>query len=553
MWRKSRNGFSLFSPTVRSSFQFSFFFLLTFFWLFASAKPVLADAQACDQVRLELKHFGQSTGTAQIYVPHLIITQAFLDANPGETFSVIYDTPLTILNVHEFGSISSPQDFRLIETNDIIQHLQVFGLTDKESPKYTTPSLNFSLDFGTDSPGSSANQCQLEATYSPSQLYVFNEDIDTGENPEGEEVEEPPLPDFSFCNQVPGDIGDPTSERARCVTCLQSGQSDAEGQHVSGTIYTALGCIRTDQQGLLRDIVKLLLGVAGMAALLAILAGSFQYTTSQGDSNKVKEAKELITAAVTGLFFMIFSIIILDFVGVQLFQIPGLSQSSTEQGPGNQPPITQCASAGQSQTSDRPCCDRLIPDGPTQICRAPELIVTGSVVQNDDNGINICLSSSSSNAEALNSVSGFFGSASCRGTLGNVSCNMLPTTNFGQLGPPFVFNGYERRCTPNLQYASFVGTAFRGFIAQKLGSHLFAMKVTQRAEQVYYYDVEVTVDKEIWDNLFSDIQQELQATNQFQIEFHADYTVSINGENLPLTTGGFGYATMNLTVTTIGG
>jgi hypothetical protein len=72
--------------------------------------------------------------------------------------------------------------------------------------------------------------------------------------------------------------------------------------------------------------VKLGLGIAGTSALLMILAGGFMLSTSGGDTKRVGEARELITSAVIGLLFIIFSVTLLQFIGVNLFHIPGFGK-----------------------------------------------------------------------------------------------------------------------------------------------------------------------------------------------------------------------------------
>lgn len=116
---------------------------------------------------------------------------------------------------------------------------------------------------------------------------------------------------FAYCRQVPAD------QRSDCNTCVAKG---AEGEY----IFTAVGCVGVSGKALAADIIKLLLGIAGGVALLSFLNAAFKLTISRGDSTKVKEAKELVTAAVTGLLFIIFSVIIMEFVGVRILHIPGL-------------------------------------------------------------------------------------------------------------------------------------------------------------------------------------------------------------------------------------
>lgn len=126
-----------------------------------------------------------------------------------------------------------------------------------------------------------------------------------------------PIPLFTLCGQIP----ESNPQRAACEVC--SSETDDEGRPLN--VYTALGCVPIDERGFLRQAITLLLSVSGIVALLSILAGAFLLSTSQGDTNQVKKARELITAAVSGLLFIIFSVIILDFIGVQILRIPGLS------------------------------------------------------------------------------------------------------------------------------------------------------------------------------------------------------------------------------------
>lgn len=122
------------------------------------------------------------------------------------------------------------------------------------------------------------------------------------------------LDEFRYCDQI-SDL----AERQKCATCI--GNADAD---TTERLYTAFGCIRIDNAGLASDIITLMIGISGTIALLIILVAAFILSISQGEMKHVKQAKDLITAAVSGLFFIIFSIIILEFVGVTILRIPGL-------------------------------------------------------------------------------------------------------------------------------------------------------------------------------------------------------------------------------------
>ncbi len=118
---------------------------------------------------------------------------------------------------------------------------------------------------------------------------------------------------FYLCKQIPD-----ASQRAKCEACSERGGKD----NVTG-IWTAVGCIPTSQEGLVGSIIKIGLGLSGGFALLIMIAAGFMLSTSQGDPKKASEARELMTSAVMGLLFIIFSVVILQFIGISILKIPG--------------------------------------------------------------------------------------------------------------------------------------------------------------------------------------------------------------------------------------
>lgn len=57
----------------------------------------------------------------------------------------------------------------------------------------------------------------------------------------------------------------------------------------------------TGSNGVIVKVTKLTAMVAGIAAIIMIMIGSFKYITSNGDSNNVQSAKNTILYAVIGL------------------------------------------------------------------------------------------------------------------------------------------------------------------------------------------------------------------------------------------------------------
>lgn len=86
---------------------------------------------------------------------------------------------------------------------------------------------------------------------------------------------------------------------------------------------TAIGPINTDPAGFVKSIFGIILGLAGGIALLLIIFSGYRLMTSQGNPEKVQGAKETLTSAIVGLLFIIFSLIILQIIGVEILKIPG--------------------------------------------------------------------------------------------------------------------------------------------------------------------------------------------------------------------------------------
>jgi hypothetical protein len=90
-------------------------------------------------------------------------------------------------------------------------------------------------------------------------------------------------------------------------------------------INTALGCIPI---GDANQFIKWFLGravmLAGGVAFLLMLSGGLIVLVSSGDPNRVKAGSELITSALAGLLFIIFSLFLLRLIGVELLKLPGL-------------------------------------------------------------------------------------------------------------------------------------------------------------------------------------------------------------------------------------
>lgn len=129
-----------------------------------------------------------------------------------------------------------------------------------------------------------------------------------------------------YCNIPPGrDVG--------TCTIAPTPTSPAPSPPPSATcdggkgIPTAIGCINVESPTeFVKSILGLAIGIGGGIAFLLMLFGAFQIMTSQGDPERLKAGKELIGSALAGLLMIIFSVFLLQLIGVQILQIPGLTK-----------------------------------------------------------------------------------------------------------------------------------------------------------------------------------------------------------------------------------
>lgn len=114
-----------------------------------------------------------------------------------------------------------------------------------------------------------------------------------------------------------------TGNTSGFLLCKQAGPLESECLKCVDGVWTAIGCIPTNVNSTVRALFNIGLGLAGGFALVFILFGAFTVSTSVGNPEKVKSGQEMITAAIFGLLFIIFSSLILRFIGVSILQIPG--------------------------------------------------------------------------------------------------------------------------------------------------------------------------------------------------------------------------------------
>lgn len=87
----------------------------------------------------------------------------------------------------------------------------------------------------------------------------------------------------------------------------------------AGICETALGNIPTSVKGFTAKILTIAIGIAGGIALILMVIGSIRVLASSGDPKAVGAGREMIVAAIAGLLFLIFATLILQFIGISVF------------------------------------------------------------------------------------------------------------------------------------------------------------------------------------------------------------------------------------------
>lgn len=71
----------------------------------------------------------------------------------------------------------------------------------------------------------------------------------------------------------------------------------------------------------IEQILGWAISVGGGVAFLLIVYAGFQISTAQGDPKKMQAARDLLTSAISGLILIVFSVAILNVVGVSILHL----------------------------------------------------------------------------------------------------------------------------------------------------------------------------------------------------------------------------------------
>lgn len=100
----------------------------------------------------------------------------------------------------------------------------------------------------------------------------------------------------------------------------------------NGVCNTAIGNITAQPENFITTLFRIALSVGGTISIFLIIYSGYELMTSHGEPQKVQGAKETITAAIVGLLFIVFSLVILETIGVDILHIPGFIGSKVAGG-----------------------------------------------------------------------------------------------------------------------------------------------------------------------------------------------------------------------------
>lgn len=128
-------------------------------------------------------------------------------------------------------------------------------------------------------------------------------------------------PACDLCGYCEGGVK--PSDYDACVACLYDSAGTPPTGEKEAVSWTVLGCIPTDPANFTNRILQVVISVIGVIMFVVFLYGGFTLLTSAGDPYQIASGKKLVTSSIVALLIIIFSVVILRFVGVEILKLPG--------------------------------------------------------------------------------------------------------------------------------------------------------------------------------------------------------------------------------------
>jgi hypothetical protein len=89
---------------------------------------------------------------------------------------------------------------------------------------------------------------------------------------------------------------------------------------------TAIGCVPSQPQALVNALIKYSSFAVGGVAFIIMVLASLQMITAEGNPEAVKKAQEKFYSAIIGLLLVIFSVLLMQVIGVDILGLPGFGK-----------------------------------------------------------------------------------------------------------------------------------------------------------------------------------------------------------------------------------
>ncbi|OGH10761.1 MAG: hypothetical protein A3B38_03605 [Candidatus Levybacteria bacterium RIFCSPLOWO2_01_FULL_36_13] len=202
--------------------------------------------------------------------------------------------------------------------------------------KQWCPTATFPISQeGTETPGpitggGSCKFCPPTSRYEPDTNPLVCKDTSGNTLPDNQllsancEEDKACSPIFGCVDKISGSpFGDETIDTGRAPPC--SVPLDENG--FCPEIFTGLGIsFPTTIGGFTSALLGVMLSLIGGIALILIIISGYRIMASQGNPEALQAAREQLTAAIVGLLFVIFSLVVLEVIGVDILKLPGLTR-----------------------------------------------------------------------------------------------------------------------------------------------------------------------------------------------------------------------------------
>ncbi|MBI4137064.1 hypothetical protein HY469_03285 [Candidatus Roizmanbacteria bacterium] len=136
------------------------------------------------------------------------------------------------------------------------------------------------------------------------------------------------IPACDQCGYCKG--GQEPTDYTQCLQCVYDYDLDPSAtlpvglpNPVKDKTWTVIGCVETTPGGFAIKALQFVTTISGGIIFIILLYGSFLVLTSAGDPVQLTRGKSMIRSGIVALLLILFSVIILRFIGVNLLQIPG--------------------------------------------------------------------------------------------------------------------------------------------------------------------------------------------------------------------------------------